>query len=92
MLLVGATKGFIRGPFLLRSIWNGLLGAVISVLLLAGFSYIALVKIPELSLIRDIRLMGIVAGGLVITGILLSLLCTWFALNRYLRYRTIDLN
>lgn len=92
MLLVGATKGFIRGPFLLLSIWNGLLGALISVLLLAGLSYIALVKIPELSLIRDLRLMGIVAVGLLITGILLSLFCTWFALNRYLRYRTIDLN
>lgn len=92
MLLVGATKGFIRGPFLLRSVWNGLLGATVAVLLLSGLSYVAVIKIPELSLIRDLRLMGIVAAGLALTGVILSLCCTWFALNRYLRYRTQDLN
>lgn len=91
MLLVGATKSFIRGPFLLLSIWNGLLGGLISILLLAGLLYFALIKIPELTLIQDFRLMGIVAGGLLLTGIFLSLVCTWFAVNKYLRYRTDNL-
>ncbi len=91
MLLVGATKGFIRMPFLTFSILNGLMGGVISILLLAGLMYFALLKIPELSLIRDFRLMGIVAGGLLITGVFLSLISTWFAVNKYLRYRTENL-
>lgn len=88
MLLVGATKGFIRGPFLLRSITNGISGGLIAILLLAAVMYVATLKIPELSLIRDFRLMGIVAGGLLIIGVTLSLICTLFAVNKYLRYRT----
>lgn len=88
MLLVGATKGFIRGPFLVRSITNGLSGGIIAILLLAAIMYVAILKIPELSLIRDYRLMGIVAAGLLIIGVILSLVCTVFAVNKYLRYRT----
>ncbi len=91
MILVGATKGFIRKPFMLSSIWNGILGGIISLLLLSGLLYLALQKVPELSLIRDIRLMTIVAGSMLLVGIFLSLICTWFAVNKYLRYRTEDL-
>jgi cell division transport system permease protein len=91
MLLVGATKGFIRKPFLVRSIWNGLLGGIIAILLLVTCFYFAWDRIPELTLIRDFTLMGIVAGCMIIGGSLLSLICTWFAVNKYLRYRTEDL-
>lgn len=91
MILVGATKGFIRTPFMLTSIWNGLIGGVISLLLLVGLLYVALQKVPELSLIRDIRLMVIVSGSMLLLGIILSLICTWFAVNKFLRYRTEDL-
>ena len=91
MLLVGATKGFIRGPFLIRSLGNGLIGGLVAILLLAGLMYFATLKVPELSLIRDYRLMAIVAFGLLITGTILSLICTWFAVNKYLRYRTDNL-
>lgn len=91
MLLVGATRGFIRGPFLLRSMLNGVIGGLVAIILLTGLLYIAILKVPELSLIRDFELMGIVAAGLIITGVILSLLCTWFAVNKYLRYRTENL-
>lgn len=91
MLLVGATKSFIRTPFLTLSIWNGLIGGIVSIVLLSGLMYLALLKIPELTLIRDYRLMGIVAIGLILTGVFLSLICTWFAVNKYLRYRTENL-
>jgi len=91
MILVGATKGFIRKPFMLTSIWNGIIGGIISLLLLSGLLYVALLKVPELSLIRDFRLMVIVSGLMLLIGIFLSLICTWFAVNKYLRYRTEDL-
>jgi len=92
MLLVGATKGFIRKPFLLTSFWNGIIGAAIAIGLLTGLFYAAEQKIPELTLIRDMQLMGIVAAILVLLGILLSFICTLFAVNKYLRYRTEDLH
>ena len=88
MLLVGATKGFILKPFLLRSIFNGFIGGLIAVFLLAGLLYGISVKLPEISLIQDIRILGYVAIGMVVTGIILSFVSTWFAVNKYLRYRT----
>jgi cell division transport system permease protein len=91
MLLVGATKGFILKPFLITSIWNGILGALISLLLIGALSYFAAIKIPELAMIQDIELILVVAVTLFLCGIFLSLTCTWFAVNRYLRYRTENL-
>jgi cell division transport system permease protein len=91
MLLVGATKGFIRKPFLINSVVNGIIGALAAIGLLTALFYFGEQKIPELSLIRDMQLMGIVAGLLVFLGIFLSLICTLFAVNKYLRYRTEDL-
>jgi cell division transport system permease protein len=70
---------------------NGVIGGMVAIILLSGLLYIAIIKVPELSLIRDFELMGIVAAGLIITGVILSLLCTWFAVNKYLRYRTENL-
>lgn len=91
MLLVGATKGFILKPFLVKSIWNGLVSAVIAIALLSGLLYFSTLKIPELGLIQDLALVGYVAAGLILFGILLSFICTWLAVNRYLRYRTTQL-
>jgi cell division transport system permease protein len=91
MLLVGATRGFIRKPFLINSIWNGIVGGVIGVLFLAVLIYLASIKIPELALIRDPKLLTLVAGGILAGGVILSFLCTYFAVNKYLRYRTEDL-
>jgi len=88
MLLVGATKGFILKPFLLRSILNGFMGGLIATILLAGLMYGISVKLPEISMISDYRILGIVAAGMVSLGIFLSFLSTLFAVNKYLRYRT----
>jgi cell division transport system permease protein len=91
MLLVGATRGFIRKPFLMNSIWNGIIGGLVGVVFLAVLIYLASRKIPELALIRDPKLLATVACGIVVGGALLSFLCTYFAVNKYLRYRTEDL-
>ncbi|MFN0188890.1 MAG: cell division protein FtsX [Bacteroidia bacterium] len=88
MLLVGATKGFILKPFLLKSIFNGFMGGMIAIFLLAGLLYGISVKLPEISLIQDVQILGYVAIGMVVTGIILSFVSTWFAVNKYLRYRT----
>ena len=72
MLLVGATKGFILKPFLLKSVFNGFMGGLIAVFLLAGLLYGISVKLPEISLIQDVRILGYVASGMVVTGIILS--------------------
>jgi cell division transport system permease protein len=91
MLLVGATKGFIRQPFLMRGMLNGIMGGFIAVILLVVFINVVIRRLPELALIQDFTVMGIIGGGLVITGMLLSLFCTLFAVNKYLRLRSEEL-
>lgn len=88
MLLVGATKGFILQPFLLRSIMNGFMGGLIAICLLAGLLYGISIKLPEIALIQDLQILAYVGGGMITTGIILSFVSTWFAVNKYLRYRT----
>ena len=88
MLLVGATKWFILQPFLVKSIWNGLISGMIAIGLMAGLLYFATLKVPELGVIQDFSIVGYVAAGLILLGILLSFICTLLAVNRYLRYRT----
>lgn len=91
MLLVGATKSFIRKPFLLRSFLNGLIGSLCAVVLLSVLLYVAFKKLPELEVIQDYNFLGLIGGGLVVLGIILSLSCTLFAVNKYLRLRSEDL-
>ena len=91
MLLVGATKGFIRKPFITKGFMNGLYGALIAIVLLGVVMYFAIKQIPELSLLRDYKLMGIISGSIIVSGIILSVICTLFAVNKYLRLRTDDL-
>ncbi len=91
MLLVGATKGFIRKPFLLRSFVNGLFGGVLALVLLVATVYLVVKRLPELTLIQDYTVMGIIGAGLIVVGILLSLFSTLFAVNKYLRLRSEEL-
>src|ERR1700709_374847 len=60
MQLVGATKGFIRKPFLLYGIWHGLLGGLIAVIILVGTLYFANLEIPDLVILQNRTEFGIV--------------------------------
>jgi cell division transport system permease protein len=72
MQLVGATKGFIRKPFLLYGIWHGLLGGLIAIILLTGVLYFATIQIPDLVILQNYYEFGIVFLGVVGIGILIS--------------------
>jgi cell division transport system permease protein len=88
MLLVGAKKNFIRKPFLMDSIRNGILGGVFSIIILIAFLYFAEQKIQDLKMLLDNNTVIMVSVGILISGILLSFTCTMIALNRHLKYRT----
>lgn len=87
MQLVGAKSGFIARPFVGRSIWYGLLGALITILILA----VALGAINQsftgLELLDQSHLVwyGSIAVIIIILGIFLSYMSTIFAVHRYLR-------
>ncbi|QQL48323.1 cell division protein FtsX [Mucilaginibacter ginkgonis] len=91
MQLVGATKAFIRKPFLLYGIWHGLLGALIAIIILVGTLALAIKQIPDLVILQNYYEFGIVFLIVVGLGILISGLSTFLAVNRFLRLKIYQL-
>jgi cell division transport system permease protein len=88
MQLVGATRGFISRPFIIRGIMQGLYSAFIAILILAGILYLSQKEIPELINLQDIDLFLSLFGIVILLGIILSWISTYFAVKRYLRMDT----
>ncbi|MGQ1785478.1 MULTISPECIES: cell division protein FtsX [unclassified Saccharicrinis] len=88
MQLVGATKGFIRQPFVSISVFHGFIGAVIANGMLAGVIYLLHQELGGFIGFDNIELIGILFILVIIVGILLSLVSTYFAVNKYLRLKT----
>ena len=91
MQLVGATKSFIRKPFLLYGIWHGLLGGLIAIILLVGTLYVAYRNIPDLVFLQNYTEFGIVFLGVIGLGIFISGFSTFLAVNKFLRLKIYDL-
>lgn len=87
MQLVGATQGFIRKPFVLRGIVQGVLSALIALFLLTGIMATLQQNIPELSLITSKQIMLILYGSVLVLGVLVSGFSTLFAVSKYLNLR-----
>ena len=84
MQLVGATRSFIRRPFVGRSVLQGLIAALIAVGLLAAIMYGLTKHLPELALIQSQPVIIGIYATLIVLGIFLSATSTFFALNKYL--------
>ncbi len=90
MRLVGAKSWFIRKPYIVQSIINGLIAALIALILLAGVTYYAVYNFGLSLKIIDTNLLLIVSAIVILTGILLTAISSYFAVGRYLRMRTDD--
>ena len=88
MQLVGATRGFIRRPFLLRSAASGFTGSLIALGIIAGLIYLMQEEFEEIISFRDYDLLAMVALVVIIIGIVISWISTFFAVNKYLRAET----
>jgi cell division transport system permease protein len=91
MQLVGATKGFIRKPFLLYGIWHGLLGGLIAIIILVGTLSLAYKEIPDLIILRNYTEFGIIFLGILGLGIFISGFSTFLAVNKFLRLKIYNL-
>jgi len=88
MLLVGATRGFVSRPFLVRGIMQGLYSSFIAILILGGILYLSQKEMPELINLQDIDLFLSLFGIVILLGIILSWISTHFAVKRYLKMDT----
>lgn len=91
MQMVGATKSFIRKPFIWQSIKLGLLGAFISISGLGVLIYYVDKYIPTLELLTDYAALGYVAGGVILVAFFITWISTFFATQRFLNLQTNDL-
>ena len=92
MHLVGATRWFIKRPFLGQSLWQGLLGALLAVGLLAGVLQLARHYMPDVLAFTDVPTLAILFALVLAVGLLIALLSTWFAVGRYLRMNSEDIH
>ncbi|RBA29903.1 cell division protein FtsX [Flavobacterium tibetense] len=91
MQMVGATKSFIRKPFIWRSIKLGLIGSVLAIIALLGMIHYVDGVFPSLGIAKDYISIGIVFGGILAIGITITWISTFFATQRFLNLRTDDL-
>ncbi len=88
MQMVGATKGFIRKPFIWNGIQLGFIGAIISLIGLSVVIYYIDQKIPTLQLTTDYTTLAYLGGGILIIAFVISWLSTFFATQRFLNLQT----
>lgn len=85
MQLVGATRGFIRRPFLYRSAFHGLIASLLAIGLLSGLLYLGQQEFQEIISFRDIEILGVLFLAVLVLGIAINWISTFFAVNKYLR-------
>jgi cell division transport system permease protein len=85
MQLVGATKGFIQKPFLLHAILQGLCSGIIAALLLGLLTQYAYSEVSDLSKLQEMENIVIILGSLLIFGVIIGLLSSYRAVNKYLK-------
>lgn len=91
MQMVGATKSFIRRPFIWQSIKLGFIGAIIAIIGVAVIVYYLNKYIPALELLKDYLSLGYVIGGILLTAFVITWISTFFATQRFLNLQTNDL-
>jgi cell division transport system permease protein len=91
MQMVGATKSFIRKPFVMRSIKLGMLGAGLAIIGLIALLLYVESNFPGLGILEDKALIGLVLIGVFGLGVLITWASTHFATQRFLNLRTDDL-
>lgn len=88
MRLVGATNGFIRRPMIRACALHGLLGGLFALALLSGLVFVAGREFSSVGLVSDLAPLAAVYAAVLALGVLLSVVSSHMAVNKYLRLRT----
>jgi len=85
MKLVGASWGFIRRPFLKQAVWIGVIAAVLAICVLGLGVYGLYLTQPGVLEIVTWQVLVITAVAVLVFGIVITALCAWLAVNKFLR-------
>jgi len=88
MQLIGATQRIIRRPFLYRGAASGFTGSLIALVLLFGLVFLLQEEFEGVISIRDYDMMAILALGVILMGVVINWVSTFFAVNKYLNIKT----
>jgi cell division transport system permease protein len=91
MQLVGATPSYIRRPFIIPSVFNGIISALIGLALLMTLFFALNNSLDTIEITYSIKSFILLCSSLLAIGIVISVVSTWFALNKYLRMKLDDL-
>ena len=91
MRLVGASWGFIRWPFIKRSLGIGLTAAVVADALLLGGVYWALQQDAFVATIVTPSIIAIMVATVLVAGFLLTFICTWLSVGHFLRMKEAEM-
>ncbi len=91
MELVGASWSFISKPYINKSIWHGILSALLAIAALVLVILLMQRSIEELQMTQDIPIYFVLFFCLLSLGIFISAISTWYVINKYLKMRLDDL-
>ncbi len=91
MKLVGASWGFIRKPFIARNLWIGILSGAAANAIITALAYMAVKYEPELLAIISPESILIVAAAVMVFGVIITTLCAYISINKYLRMKISEL-
>ena len=91
MRLVGAKRSFIRAPFLVKSLFQGMMSGLLAALALLGILYLVRNEFEQMFTIFNMELVAMVLGGIVVLGALICLVCTFFVVNKLVSLNNDDL-
>ncbi len=84
MQLVGATRAFVRKPFLIRSAIHGLIAALIAMILILSLIYFIEKEFVSLMSFQNFNMLIALAAAIIVLGIFLSVVSSYFSVNKYL--------
>ncbi len=91
MKLVGATRSFIRAPFLVQSAFQGVFAAFIAIIVLLGLMFLMRSGFAQLFEIFRLNLLLVVMGIILVSGLAICLISTWFVVNKLVSLRKDEL-
>lgn len=85
MKLVGASWAFIRKPFLKQAVGVGIVAGLLANAVLGACAYATFVTQPSAEIVITWQVMAITATAVMLFGVVITLMCAWLSVNRFLR-------